>query len=326
MAVRVGFIGTGGISKMHRRNLTQLPDVEIVALCDVVEEKVQQAAQEHNAKAYTDYRKMLRKEDLNAVYVCLPPFAHGKIEDAVIKKGLHMFVEKPVHVDARKAAALAKKIKDAGLITATGYQDRYLDIIEKLQGLLRERKPGMVMGYWMGGMPGVAWWRVKAQSGGQAVEQTTHIFDMCRYLFGEVAEVYAGGTKGLMADVENYDIEDASAVTLRFASGLVAVVFSACFLSVGNRGGLDIFCKDCFIEYKERKSTTVHRKGAEPEQSVVENNYQLAIDKAFIDAVRTGDASQIKSPYADAVRSLQLSTAANKSMETGKPVKIESLV
>ncbi|NOZ22284.1 MAG: Gfo/Idh/MocA family oxidoreductase [Planctomycetes bacterium] len=326
MAVRVGFIGTGGISRMHRRNLTQLPDVEIVAMCDVVEEKVQEAAAEHSARAYTDYRKMLRKGGLDVVYVCLPPFAHGKVENAVIKKGLHMFVEKPVHVDARKAAAIARKIQDAGLITATGYQDRYLDIIDTLQGLLRDHKPGMVMGYWMGGMPGVAWWRVKALSGGQAVEQTTHIFDMCRYLFGEVTEVYAGGTKGLMADVEDYDIEDASAVTLRFANGLVAVVFSACFLSVGNRGGLDIFCKDCFIEYKERKSITVHRKGVEPEQSMVENNYQLATDTAFINAIKTGDPSQIKSPYADAVRSLELSTAANKSMETGKPVRLKPIV
>lgn len=322
MAIRVGFIGTGGISKMHRRNLTQIPDVEIVALCDVVEEKAKAAATEHNARFYTDYRKMLKKEDLNAVYVCVPPFGHGAPEIAAIKAGLHLFVEKPVHVDSRKAEKLAEQIAAAKLITATGYQDRYLDIIEKLQEILKDRKPGMVMGYWMGGMPQVAWWRVKAQSGGQAVEQTTHIFDMTRYLFGEVAQVYAGGTKGLMADVENYDIEDASAVTLHFQSGLVAVVFSACFLSVGNRGGLDIFCKDCFIQYKERQSITVHKKGEAPVETVVANNYQHAVDQAFIDAIKTGDASKIRSPYADAVKSLILSTAANKSMATGKPVRL----
>jgi len=322
MAVKIGFIGTGGIAKAHLKSLATINDAEVVSLCDIDEDKVKAAAKERKCSAYTDYNRMLGEEELDAVYICVPPFAHGAPEEACIEKGLHMFVEKPVHVDTAKAEEIADKIKDAGLITAVGYQDRYLDIIARVKELLRDRKPGMVMGYWMGGMPGVAWWRVKEQSGGQAVEQTTHIFDMARYLFGEVDTVYAQGTTGLMTDVENYDIEDASAVTLRFKSGLVAVIFSACFLKIGNRSGLDIYCKDMMIEYKERASIKVLSPGKEPEEMKASNSYQVEVDRAFVEAVKTGDQGLVRSSYEDAVRSLALSTAANESMKTGQAIRL----
>ena len=87
------------------------------------------------------------------------------------------------------------------------------------------------LGYWMGGMPGVPWWRVRAESGGQHVEQTTHIFDLCRYLVGsDVVAVHGFAGQGSMTDVPNYDVDDMSVVNLKFASGAVANITSACML------------------------------------------------------------------------------------------------
>jgi len=322
MTVRIGFIGVGGIAKQHLKNLARMDDVEITALCDLDKERAESAAKEFGGKPYQDFRKMLDENKLDAVYVCVPPFAHGEPEEAVISAGLHLFVEKPVDLDLERAKRTNEKIERAKIITAVGYQDRYLDIIARLREFLEGRKVGMIMGYWMGGMPGVAWWRRKELSGGQAVEQTTHIFDMARYLFGEVKCVYAGGTTGLMTDVENYNIEDASAATLHFESGLVGVIFSACFLTVGRKSGIDIFCKDAYIEYKERKSIKIMTQGKEPEEREVGNDFLFETDRTFIEAIQKGDGSAIRSPYSDAVRSLELSIAANKSMETGQPVAI----
>src|SRR5690606_22868236 len=98
MSVRVGFIGTGGIAQSHLRTLVELPDVELVALCDVSTERVEAAkarllgalarqaqsagtgggqaeaeAKVRSAKAYDDYRRMLAAERLDAVFICLPP-------------------------------------------------------------------------------------------------------------------------------------------------------------------------------------------------------------------------------------------------------------
>lgn len=322
--VRLGFVGTGGIANAHFKRLEAMDDVEIVAVCDLDRKRLRAAAERFGATPYKDAEEMISAGGLDAVYVCTPPFAHAAAEKAAVKRGLPIFVEKPVHLDLAEARSVARAIERKGLVSGAGYQDRYQDIIDRLQDELSSRPPGMVMGYWMGGMPGVAWWRRKEMSGGQHVEQTTHIFDMCRYLFGEVKQVYAQGTRGLMKDVPRYNIEDATAVTLTFRSGLVATVFSACFLGGGTgRSGLDIYSKNCHINYVERRSVTIK----EPKSLLtieVGNDFGFAEDRAFIDAVKSGDSSGIRSTYPDAVRSLELSLAASESMAAGAPVKVRA--
>ena len=325
MAVKVGFIGTGGISRAHRRHLKNMEDVEVVAMCDLVEEKVQEAAEEWGAQVFTDYPTMLNEVEMDAVYVCIPPFAHENQEILAAEKGIALFVEKPVAVTMEKAWEVNAAIQENGVISCAGFQGRYLDVIAQAKGLLKDRPVGMAMGYWMGGMPGVPWWRRKEQSGGQAVEQTIHVTDTARYLLGDVKSVYAGGRTGLMADVPDYNIEDASAATLIFENGVVATIFSACFLSAGRRkGGLDIFAKDMTIEYRERKSITVITE-AGSETTDVQNEYWQELDNAFIDAVRKGDGSELRSPYADALKTQEVAMAVNKSLETGEGVQIADL-
>lgn len=321
MTVKVGFIGAGNISRAHRRHLKHNDDATVVAICDVDEAKAADAAAEWDARVFTDYRSMLNEVALDAVYICIPPFAHETQEILAAEKGIALFVEKPIalHMDTAREADAA--IREHGVISCVGFQGRYLDIIEKTQGLLASRPVGLAIGYWMGGLPGTYWWRRKQMSGGQAVEQTVHVTDMARYLFGDVKTVYAGGRTGLMTDVEDYDIEDASAATLIFENGTLATIFSACFLSCGHRGGLDIYTKDMAIEYRERKSITVVQ-GDRSEYIEVGNDYWQEMDNAFIEAVRTGDGSKLRCPYSDAVKTQQVVVAVNRSLETGEPVSV----
>ena len=188
--------------------------------------------------------------------------------------------------------------------------------------VLADNRPGLMMGYWMGGIPMVPWWRVKAQSGGQAAEQTIHHFDTARYLFGEVEVVHAVSSKGLVTDLEGYDVEDASAVNLQFASGLCGTIFSSCFAGARNRSGIDIWCKNVSLEYTERTSLRTTRRDGDEEFMTVKNDAVAAIDDAFIAAIKAGDQSLVKSSYADAARSLQVVLAANESMETGEAVRL----
>ena len=139
----------------HLRELTEIGGSTFVAFCDIVVEKAEQAVTQYGGKAYADYNQMLAHEELDAVYISIPPFAHGAPERAVVAAGLPMFVEKPVHMDTDDAKDIAAEIEEKGIITAAGYQERYLDIIDKAQELLASRRVGFFMGYWMGGMPGV---------------------------------------------------------------------------------------------------------------------------------------------------------------------------
>ncbi|HET7559349.1 MAG TPA: Gfo/Idh/MocA family oxidoreductase, partial [Limnochordia bacterium] len=75
--MRVGFIGVGGISGNYRRTLKQMPDVQIAAVCDIDEARARAAAAEVGAQVFTDHRRMLDAGGLDAVFVCIPPFAHA---------------------------------------------------------------------------------------------------------------------------------------------------------------------------------------------------------------------------------------------------------
>lgn len=318
--VKLGFIGTGGNAGRHMRELSTIEGAQLVAFCDIIFEKAESAAKQYNGKAYADYNEMLAKEKLDAVYISIPPFAHGGAERAVISAGLHMFVEKPVHMNSADARQIAKQIEDSKLITAVGYQERYLDIVDKAKELLQNRQVGFFMGYWMGGMPG-RWWRQKAKSGGQVLEQTTHEFDLARYLLGDVKTVYAVQRKGLIPDAD-YDVEEASAVSMNFENGIFGVIFSACFIKAGmSRSGLDIFCEDGSLEYRLRRSLILST-AAGIQSWEVKNQCTIDMDRTFIEAVRTGDGSKIRSPYADAVKSAELSIAANESLATGKTIDL----
>ena len=76
MTVKIGFVGTGGIANHHMRNLAEIPEAEMVAFCDIAEEKALGAATTYGGKAYTNYADMYAEEALDAVYICVPPFAH----------------------------------------------------------------------------------------------------------------------------------------------------------------------------------------------------------------------------------------------------------
>ncbi len=320
MTVKIGFVGTGGIANHHMRTLSEIPTAAMVAFCDVVEEKAVTAATTYGGKAYTCYEEMYDSEALDAVYICLPPFAHDRQELAAIERDLPIFVEKPVATTMAKAREIESALAAKNLISGVGYHWRYMDTTEKAIALIGDQPVGFALGAWMGGMPGVSWWRVMAESGGQMVEQTTHIFDLARYLLGDVAEVHAMGRTGLMEDVENYDVHDASVTNLRFKSGAVASITSACMLSAGHHVGLELFLKDQALRIVGQHLTIATPDGTE----VVElgNNPTRAEDQTFLQAVQSGDASAIRCDYAEAVKSLELTIAATQSAQEGRLIAL----
>ncbi|MFR5072338.1 MAG: Gfo/Idh/MocA family oxidoreductase [Bianqueaceae bacterium] len=82
-------------------------------------------------------------------------------------------------------------------------------------------------------MPGTEWWKKRALSGGQIVEQTIHQFDIIRYVFGEPDTVFTMGTKGYVTDVDGYDTEDLTTTVVRFQNGALAAISTGCYASAG---------------------------------------------------------------------------------------------
>ena len=319
MAVKVGFVGTGGIAGAHLKNLKTFEDVELVAMCDVVEEKAKARADEFGGKPITDFREMFDKIDLDAVYICTPPFAHGEQERIACEMGIPMFIEKPIGVTLEQAVIINEMVQRSGVITSVGYHWRYNSGAQAALSLLKGEKLLGALGYWMGGLPGVHWWRVRAESGGQHVEQTTHIFDLCRYIVGSDAVLVHGvANSGGITDVPDYDVDDVSMVNIVFKNGVVANIASCCAMKGWSRVQLEVFCPGLVLNVGGG-ALTVNRQGKVEE---VDKVPALDRDRVFIDAVKTGDSSKILSPYADALETHKITMAASKSFEMGKAIDV----
>ena len=129
--VRIGMVGAGAVAARHVRTLLAMDGVEVAAVADPALERAKELAAEAGAAAYPNHMELLAAERLDAVYICVPPFAHGAPELAVIDAGLPMFVEKPVAIDQETAAAIAARLAGRPLVTCTGYHWRWLDIFDR---------------------------------------------------------------------------------------------------------------------------------------------------------------------------------------------------
>lgn len=322
MTVRVGFIGAGGIAGTHMKALSQISDAQLVAFCDADAKRAEQAAGNYGGAAYTDFRQMLDSEKLDAVYICVPPHAHVGQEEELAGRGIPFLVEKPIANSMEKARAVQAEVERANLLTSVGYHWRYMTYTQLAKERLAGKTIGMALGYWMGGMPGVDWWRRKEQSGGQIVEQTTHIIDLARYLCGEIDEVYAAmGTRALH-EVENFTCDDVGTMTVKFSGGAVGSISNTCLMKgFGYTVGLHVVTPDVVVEVDGSQFRALQAGREEIVRSG--NNAYLEEDQAFIRAIQTGDPTHVRSSYGDAVRSLAVSLAANRSAETGAPVAVE---
>ncbi|MDK3256863.1 Gfo/Idh/MocA family protein [Blastococcus capsensis] len=171
------------------------------------------------ATAYEGWEQRLDGEALDALYVCVPPHGHGAVEEAATDLGLPLFVEKPLATDLATAERLAARIEAARLLTSVGYHWRYLDTLETARGLLAETPARMVLAAWLDKAPGADWWARLDRSGGQTVEQATHLFDVARVLVGEVT---GGSAVGSRSPDGPGGMLDVCTAALRFESGAVA--------------------------------------------------------------------------------------------------------
>ena len=318
--MRIGFIGVGGIATNYLRSLARL-EQPVVAICDLNQERAAQVAREQNAAAYSDHRKLLERERLDAVFVAIPPGAHTtQVSDAAAASAA-VFVAKPVALDLPTAFRIRDAIETAGVVNQAGYMARYSDITEWARDLIQDRPLAMGFGRFLCRMsPLHPWWGKSAISGGQMVEQSTHVFDLLRYFLGEVESVHAFGHRGVGEDVA--DFEDSTVCNLRFRSGAVGNVVSTCVARAAKGFAAELTGRDLYLRLVMDLHLTGQIDGEAVEYTGEESGYFRQVEE-FLRAARTRDQSLVRSPYADAVKTLAVTLAANRSLRSGAVEKVE---
>ena len=317
--VNVGFVGAGGIAARHIDVLRQFADVHVAAVCDADLARATQTAGPLGAQAFGDVATMLAGVALDALFICVPPFAHGPAERAAIAAGIPFFVEKPITQDLALAEAISQEVTAAGLITAVGYHWRYLDTVDRARRALVDKPAQLIVGHWHDSTPPPEWWGRQAQSGGQMVEQVTHLIDTARFLAGGITSVHAAGNHLPRERFPGLDVPTASVATVTFEGGAVASFSATCVLNWNHRQGLHVFADGLAIEVSDREVMIDTGHGRHPVGAQGDPVWRE--DRDFIDAVR-GGANNIRTSYADALETHRAALAVAQSMRSGQPVQL----
>jgi myo-inositol 2-dehydrogenase / D-chiro-inositol 1-dehydrogenase len=316
MSVRVGLVGAGGVGARHARTLAAMDDVELLGIADAVPGAGDALAGELGVPAVGTLDQLLRGSP-DAVWLCVPPFAHGELELAVLRAGLPFFVEKPLAADPGTAETVAEAVAAAGVPTATGYHWRHLDTVERARAVLAVSPPRLVTVTWQDKVPPPAWWRTTALSGGQVVEQATHVLDLARMLAGEVVEVSASTAPSSDPD---RDVADATTAVLTFAGGAVGTLAATCTLAAKGRAGIDVAADGVLVELTE---TSLRISGAAGvEEAAPQVDARHAVDRAFVDVLSGRPSPPGLVDYAEALRTHRLGCAVAESARTGGVVRV----
>ena len=125
--LKVAVIGCGSIAKYrHLIEYKNNDAVEIVAVCDIVEERATEMASEYNAKSYTSYEELLKNEELDAVSVCLPNYLHAPVSIAALNAGCHVLCEKPMATSKEEAEDMIKAATTANKKLMIAHNQRFV--------------------------------------------------------------------------------------------------------------------------------------------------------------------------------------------------------
>ncbi len=321
--VRIGVIGCGNIMRNAHigPTLGDHPDVELVAYYDINREAAESFAADFGGEAVGSEVEVCERAD--AVYIAIPPTAHGAAERAALETGTHFFVEKPQALDLDFACEVAAEVERQDLITCVGYQWRHSPVGQALREAVQASTPVLVNMWWYIGTPKLFFNRFKERSGGQVVEQVTHVVDTMRYAVGEIAEVFGWQTNVVHRGWEDWDNDDVGAACVRFESGALGTITNCYALTEGapTGSGAEVLCTDRRVHW-QGKNVTIRTEDGEERIPPFEGQPQRAEDVAFIEAVKTGDRSGILSPYADGMKTLAVTLACAQSGETGRPISI----
>ncbi len=336
--VKVGAIGVGGIYKAHAQNLQMMGGNQVVAMCDM-NEAHRAMADAIGARFYTSVSAMLEAEpELEAIISCTPPLARREVVQGAADFGqrngraLPVFVEKPPAFSLEDARAINAIATHGGVPVVVGFMYRWFPIVNRLRELLAGRTIHLVQSAFLcplttkWTMP--PWFLLKERSGGHILDQAIHSIDLIRFFAGDITQVHTYGNNIRRQKSADFTIEESSSTNLRFASGA-----SGAHLHSWAADDMSVAVSFIGEDFRLNLDLDERLHGNIGEQKIDEQmvampegaSHHYAEMVAFLEAVRSGDYSTMRSPYSDAARSLATVIAMNESIESGKPVDVPSV-
>lgn len=227
--VRIGFVGCGGIGHHHLKLWESTPGAKVVAVCDIIPERAQGAAETYGAEPFSDMAEMLKKAEFDAVDICTPSGLHAQQGIMAVEAGKHVLVEKPIDIDLEKIDRLIDLADRKRRKLACIFQYRFSPQIQKAHQMIQEGRLGRIISC----STYVKWWRDQgyynsadwrgtwALDGGVLGNQGVHSLDQMCWLAGPVTEAEYAHIETIERKIE---AESFAVAVVRFENGARGVV------------------------------------------------------------------------------------------------------
>ncbi len=323
--LRVGVIGLGYGGEKALQAYSKIPDVKIVALAGLEEDKLEYLGTTYDVpNLYRYHHELLSRDDLDAVSVCVPNYLHAPIAIEALDRGMHVLCEKPLARATEEAEAMVQAAKRANRVLQVVFNHRVRGDIQVLKGYIDEGKLGNIYyakANWMRrrGIPGAGTWFVSKEmaGGGPLIDLGVHVLDMALYLLGEPEIVTVSAStyaefgkhgKGVDASARKsgagniFEVEDLATAFLRLSNGGTLLLESswATHSSAGDdfgvtlygtEGGAEIAVKNYSWEDTLRIYTDVADTPAEIRPRLIRGEGHMTVVRNFVNAIAEGNWS-----------------------------------
>lgn len=330
--INISIIGAGRAGMIHARNFANVvKDTRIISVVDIVEEAAKSAAKELNAdKYFTDYKKILDDESVDAVVIVVPTNLHKQIVVDCANAKKHVFCEKPMAMNVEECAEMIKACKDNDVILQIGFMRRYDESFvaakEKIDsGIIGDVV--LIKSFTRGPSKPRPWMYDLKKSNGILAEVNSHDIDCIRWLVGsEIESVYAiaGNYRNAEVAEEYPDYYDSIVMIGKFRNGVKYIIDGAAYVQygydakveiVGTKGVIKIGSSD-----KNFVLCTTPENGQQKEfvnswRKLFEGAY-LKEDNSFIDCIKNNKTPKVTG--LDGLQAVKIVEAGNESIQTGE--------
>lgn len=231
--IKIALIGCGVIAHSHVEAIKKIAKAELAAVCDIVEEKAKEFADQYGVESYyTDYLELLSRKDIDLVSVCVPSGARRDIVVDAARHHIHVLSEKPLEITKERMADMIEACRNAGVLLGGVFQRRTMKSAVYTRKLIQEGKLGKIV------MANIyvkhirsqeyynsAGWRGtwELDGGGALMNQGIHGIDLMQWMVGDIESVMA------YADhlVRKIEVEDTAVAAMKYKNGAFGVIQGA---------------------------------------------------------------------------------------------------
>lgn len=323
-ALRVALVGCGSLGRVHASNMQGMAGIELTAICDANEDSTAQLAGQvkPTPNVYSDHRRMLDRENLDALLIVTPNSSHRAITIDAAEAGVHIFCEKPMAITLDECDEMIEAVRRSKVHWMIGYMRRFQPCFAKMKeivdgggiGDIRLINTVRMQGITPGG--GAEGWQYTRTGYGGLYSLYSHEMDQMRWLTGEISAVEAVMNYG---DNPAIDIEDSVFLALEFASGAIGSLGCTrisptryfTFVVVGTKGCITT------DDYNGKGPLYVTYEGSQTAELVMPESNEYARElEYFFSCLREGIAPE--PGLSEGRRVVEIGVAAYEAAQSGR--------